>query len=179
MNATAVARPAADEHSPYYTRYIQLVEGDDVLPRLVSQIEDTSRLLSGLDEARASHRYAPEKWSVKQVVGHLSDAERVFSYRAMRMARADATPLPGFDEQEFVRHADFDSRPLEDLLLELRAVRSGSIALFAGLSDEALRRRGVANDQPFSVRAIAWSIAGHELHHRRILNERYGLSNTA
>jgi len=175
MNAVAISRPALDEHSSYYARYIQLVEGEDVLPTLVSQIDGTTRLLSGLDDATASHRYAPEKWSVKQVIGHLCDAERVFAYRAMRIARADETPLPGFDEQEFVRHAEFDSRPIEDLVLEYRAVRSGTIALFAGLSEQALRRRGTANDQPFSVRAIAWAIAGHELHHRRILAERYGL----
>ncbi len=121
------------------------------------------------------HRYAPGKWSVKQVVGHLCDGERVFAYRALRFARADRTPLPGFDETLWVPEGNFDARPIDDLALEYRAVRSASIALFASLAPEALARIGVANDTPMSVRALAWTIAGHELHHRGLLIERYGL----
>ena len=173
---TTIARPAADEYAPYYGKYIGLVEGDDVLPHLVSQVERTWRMLSTLDDKRASHRYEPGKWSVKQVVGHLSDVERVFTYRALRMSRADATPLPGFDENAYVDNATFDDRPIEDLALEFRAVRSATIALFASLPESALVRRGTANDVPFSVRSFAWICAGHELHHRKLLVERYGLS---
>ena len=155
MNSV-IERPAAGEFAPYYGKYIEKVEGGDVLPRLVSQIERTWKLLSAVDESRAGYRYAPGKWSIKQVVGHLSDGERVFAYRALRFARADVTPLPGFDENQFAEHGAFDNRPIEDLVLEFRAVRSATIALFASLSDEALRRRGTANDQPVTVRALAW-----------------------
>ena len=173
---TTIARPADDEYAPYYGKYIVQVEGDDVLPHLVSQIERTWQMLSTLDEARAAHRYAPGKWSVKQVVGHMSDVERVFTYRALRMSRADETPLPGFDENAYVDNATFDDRAIEDLALEFRAVRSATIALFASLPEPVLTRRGTASGNPFSVRSFAWICAGHELHHRKLLVERYGLS---
>ena len=173
--ATAINRPKPDEHAAYYARYIDLIDGDDALPVLISQIEGTTRMLERLDNSAALHRYAPDKWSVKQVVGHLCDAERVFAYRALRIARADATPLPGFDENQFVANANFDSRPLPDLVLELRALRAASVALFGSLPPEAMTRRGTANDQTISVRALAWCIVGHERHHGRLLGERYGL----
>jgi uncharacterized damage-inducible protein DinB len=175
MLTTTIARPAADEYAPYYGRYIDLVQGDDGVSALASQITDTAELLGRVDEQRATHRYAPGKWSVKQVVGHLADAERVFSYRALRFARADETPLPGFDENTYAERGDFDRRPLRELVLELRAVRAASIALFGALAPDAALRRGTANNTPMSVRALVWTIAGHELHHRRVLKERYGL----
>ena len=175
MASTPIRRPAPQEHAPYYSRYIDLVEGDDVLPQSIAQIDETARRLGGLGESRAMHRYAPGKWSVKQVVGHLSDTERVFAYRALRIGRADATPLAGFDENYFVDQGAFDERPLDDLVLEYRAVRSASIALFASMPEEALVRLGLANEQPISPRALAWIIAGHELHHRAILAQRYGI----
>ena len=146
-----IERPAAGEFAPYYGRYIEKVEGSDVLPLLVNQIERTWQLLSSVDESRAAFRYAPDKWSIKQVVGHLSDGERVFAYRALRFARADVTPLPGFDENHFAEQGAFDDRPIADLVLEFRAVRSATIALFASLSPEALRRRGTANDAGYAV----------------------------
>ena len=170
-----IARPGPDEYAPYYERYIRLVAPDDALEALIAQAEPTARCLGAVDEAGALRRYAPGKWTVKQVVGHVVDSERVFAYRALRIARGDATPLPGFDENRFAEHGDFDARPLADLVLEYRAVRAASIALFASLSEVTLGRRGVANDTPVSARAIAWMIAGHELHHRRVLIERYGL----
>ena len=176
MSHATISRPAADEHLAYYGKYIALVPGDDALPPLIDQIDATMKVLSRVDETRAMHRYAPGKWSVKQVVGHMSDGERVFAYRALRFARADRTPLPGFDENHYVPEGGFDSRPLADIALEYRAVRAASIALFASLTPAALERRGTANDAPISVRALAWIIAGHELHHRGLLIERYGLA---
>ena len=176
MPATlAISRPAADEHVEYYAKYIQLVPGDDAMEALRTQIGDTVRLLQPLDESRALHRYAPGKWSIKEVVGHLADAERVFAYRALRFGRADATPLPGFDENTYVPAGRFDTRPLAELVQDYEAVRASSLALFRGMDGEALLRRGAANGNPISVRALAWILAGHELHHRGILTERYGL----
>lgn len=176
MPATlAISRPAADEHLEYYAKYIRLVPGEDAMDAMRSQIGDTVRLLQPLDESKALHRYGPGKWSVKEVVGHLADAERVFSHRALRFGRADATPLPGFDEGTYVPAGRFDARPLAELVQEYQAVRASSIALFRGMDEEALLRRGSANGNPISVRALAWILAGHELHHRGILIERYGI----
>ena len=170
-----ITKPQAEEHAEYYARYIKLV-GDDALSALRAQSATTPRLLSGLSEAQAMHRYAPGKWSVKEVVGHMIDGERVFSYRALRVARADTTPLPGFDENAWVPAAHFDRRPMPDLVADYQTVRAATVALFSSFEEEALVRMGTANDQPISVRALAHMIAGHELHHVAILRERYGLS---
>ena len=176
MPATAaIPRPAADEFFDYYGKYIEKVPGDDALSALSGQIADTSRLLRPLDGARALHRYAPGKWSVKEVIGHLSDTERVFAYRALRIGRGDTTPLAGFDETKYVPMACFDARPLADVLEELESVRTASLALFRSFDAAALARRGTANDKTVSVRALAWIVAGHELHHRGLLIERYGI----
>jgi len=172
---TTIARPAADEHVAYYGKYIALVLGEDAVDALIAQIDATSALLGRVDEGRAAQRYAPGKWSVKQVVGHVADSERVFAYRALRFARADSTPLPGFEGDDYAEHGGFDARSLADILLEFRAVRAASIALFASLPPEMALRRGTANDCVMSVRALAWTIAGHELHHRALLVERYCL----
>jgi hypothetical protein len=174
-SAVAISRPATGEFNPYYGKYIDKVPGDDALPALESQIGQTLALLGSLDDTRALHRYADGKWSVKEVVGHITDAERVFSYRALRFGRADRTPLPGFDEGIYVPAGRFDSRPIRDLTSGLRAVREASLDLFRSLDAEALGRSGVASDSPVSVRALAWIIAGHELHHAALLRERYGL----
>lgn len=176
MPATpTIARPAPDEFFEYYGKYVDLVPGNDALPALRDQIAETARLLKPLDEAKALHRYAPGKWSVKEVVGHLSDAERVFAYRALRMGRGDATPLSGFDEKAYVPAGGFDARPLAEILREYEAVRASSLALFQGMDREALYSRGTANGKQISVRALAWIMAGHELHHRGLLVDRYGV----
>ncbi len=176
MPATlAISRPEPDEFFEYYGKYIDLVPGDDAMPALRDQIVETIRLLKPLDESKALHRYAPGKWSVKEVVGHISDSERVFAYRALRIGRGDTTPLPGFDEKVYVPAGRFDARPLADILREFECVRAASVALFRGMSSDALLRRGTANDKEISVRALAWILAGHELHHRGLLVERYGV----
>lgn len=172
---TSVPRPQPDEHAPYYSRYIDLVPGDDALPALRSQIEETLAPFARMDDKGGEHRYAPGKWSVKQVLAHVCDAERVFTYRALRIARKDATPLPGFDENAFADASAADLRPLAKIVAELRAVRAATVALYEGFEPDAMIRRGTANDAPFTVRALAWIAAGHERHHRQILRERYGV----
>jgi hypothetical protein len=173
MTTAAIPRPAAAEYDPYYGRYIDKVPEGDLLRTLEAQARETQALLAGLSDAKALHRYAAGKWSIKEVIGHVADTERVYSYRALRFARADATALPGFDENAWVPAGNFDARPLADLAAELDAVRRATLALFRGLDAAALARRGTANDAAISVRAIAWIIAGHERHHVALLHERY------
>jgi hypothetical protein len=173
MSTTLISRPEATEYAPSYGGYISQVPGGDLLAILEDQRRDTQQLLAALPETRALHRYAPGKWSVKEVVGHVSDTERVFSYRALRFARGDAQPLAGFDEQAWVPAAGFDRRSLPDLLADLDAVRRATIALFRGFDAAALARKGTANNREITVRALAYVIAGHERHHLGILRERY------
>ena len=173
MTAASIPRPAATEHSPCYATYLAKVPDGNLLKMLEAQGRETQALLAGVADAKAMHRYAPGKWSVKEVIGHLADTERVFCYRALTFARADETPLPGFDEKAWAPAGRFDARPLKDLAAELDAVRRATIALLAGLDAEALARRGTANNNPITVRALAWIIAGHERHHVAILRERY------
>lgn len=171
MNSTL--RPESNEYAPYYGQYITLVTGNDVVSALEAQGEETVALLSSLSGQQAENRYAPGKWSVKEVVGHVIDTERIMSYRALRIARADAKPLEGFEQDDYVRAAQFGSRTLASLIEEFAAVRRATVLLYQGLEPEAWGRRGVANNNPITVRAIAFLTAGHELHHRKILQEKY------
>ncbi len=168
-----VARPQAGEYAPYYERYISLVQGDDILNTLDQQRREMMLLLSCRDEEEGNFRYAPEKWSAKEVLGHVCDTERIFAYRALRIARADVTPLEGFEQDDYVRNGGFAERPIGDLVEEFIAVRRATISLLRNLDEAAWVRRGVANKNEVSVRALAYIIAGHELHHRRILEEKY------
>jgi len=175
MPATiAIGRPGTDEYAPIYAGYVQQITGDDVLPVLAAQLHQMEPLLHGITEERGLHRYASGKWSVKEVLNHLSDSERVFAYRALRFARADATPLPSFDENAWVPASGSDRRPIAEIVGELRAVRAASRGLFESLDAEAIGRRGEASGRPISVRALAWIIAGHTQHHVAILRDRYG-----
>ncbi|MDF1503109.1 DinB family protein [Roseisolibacter sp. H3M3-2] len=172
--AALAVRPAAGEFAPYYARYIDQVPDGDVLELLERQLEETVAVADGFGEAGAAHRYAPGKWSVKQVLGHLTDAERIFTYRAVAAARGETGALPAFDENAYVERADFDARTLNSLLGELTAVRRATLAFFRGLPPETFDRTVVANNVPVSVRALAWIVAGHERHHVKVLRERYG-----
>jgi DinB superfamily len=175
MPDSLIARPAASEHAPYYSRYVDLVAGGDILGTLATQIGGTMAELRKVSEADSLKRYAPGKWSMREVLGHMIDTERVFAYRALRFARGDRTDLPGFEQDDYVAAAHFDRRPWSGLLEEFEAVRRTSLLMFRGLGDEAWPRQGVANGNPMSVRAAAYVIAGHELHHLRVLREHYGL----
>lgn len=166
-------RPDDAEFAAYYAGYVRLVPDGDIVAMLATQLEDTLTLLNPLTEKQAGFRYGPDKWSIREVLGHVADAERVFAYRAMRIARGDATPLPGFDENAYVPAGRFEERPLASLTAELAAVRRATVALLAGLPDESWGRAGTASDTRVTVRGLAWITAGHELHHRRLLAERY------
>ena len=166
-------RPGAGEYDPYYQKYIDRVPDDDIRALLRVQLTDTLALLRPLTEERGNFRYGPDKWTIKQVIGHLIDAERIFVYRALRFARADQTELAGFDENTYVPAGAFDQRTLESLLREFEAVRAATAAFFHGLAPEAWTRIGTANNSPMSVRALAYVVAGHELHHRELLQTRY------
>jgi DinB superfamily len=174
MSATSpAARPSAEEYAPYYEKYVTLVPAGDVVETLGRQGAETLALLRGLSEEQGASRYEPGKWSVKELVGHLIDAERVFAYRALRFARGDRTPVPGFEQDDYVLGGNFDARTLADLTDELEVVRRATLALLRPLGEAEWRRTGTASDHEVSVRALAHIIAGHELHHLRILRERY------
>lgn len=168
-----VARPKPGEFAPYYERYISLVEGEDILTTLDEQRRQTMLLLSGRSDADGNFRYAPDKWNAKEVLGHVNDTERIFAYRALRIARGDQTPIEGYEQDDFVRNGPFAHRPLSDLIEEYIAVRRATLSLFRNLDEAAWLRRGIANMNEVSVRALAYIIAGHELHHRRVLEEKY------
>ena len=170
-------RPLDGEFADYAKPDIDAVAGDDAVGALAAQATSTLALLKPLgdDEIRGVS-YAPHKWTVKQVIGHLCDDERIFAYRALSIARNDPRPLDGFDEKRFVEFADFESLPVAQLVAEYCAVRQASIALFQGLSADAWVRRGVVNGYSASVRGLAFHIAGHELRHMRALREKYGLA---
>ena len=173
MSAPAPLKPEASEYAPYYERYVSLVPDADLVETLERQGAETLALLRGLSEEQGAHRYEPGKWSVKQLVGHLSDGERIFSYRALAFARGDAQALPGMEQDEWMAGVDFDARTLADLVDEFESVRASTLHLLRHLSPEAWARRGTASDNEVTVRALAYIIAGHEAHHVRVLRERY------
>ena len=167
------ARPDATEYAPFYAGYVAAVPESDIVAVLRESGREIATALAAIPESQGGHRYAAGKWSVREVVGHLIDAERIFGYRALRLARADATPLPGFEENDYVRAAQSDARTLADLVGELRAVRESTVHLFASFPDAAWARRGVVNGREISVRALAFITAGHARHHLAVLRERY------
>lgn len=169
----ADTRPAAHECSAYYHTYIQLVPDGDIVETLQTQHAAIHSLLQPVDNTQASLAPAPGEWSIKQVVAHLSDAERLFSFRALWFARGEQSALPGMEPNPWVAISDANARALGDLLAEFDHVRAASLALFANLDTAAWQRSGVASGNPVSVRALAWIIAGHELHHNRSLREVY------
>jgi uncharacterized damage-inducible protein DinB len=167
------SRPQPGEYASYYEKYISLIPGDDILGTLEAQRLQMAQLLTARSEREGNFRYAADKWTVKEVVGHIADCERIFAYRALRISRGDQTPIEVFEQDDYVRNAVFSERTVADLAQEFDAVRNASLALLRSLGDEAWRRRGIANKNEISVRALAYIMAGHELHHRRLLEERY------
>lgn len=173
MTWLEISPPETGEYDAYYQGYIDRVEGRQLSLILRQQRAQVLELLDGLSEERANYRYAPEKWSVKEVLGHLIDTERVFVYRAMSIARGEQQSLPGFDQDDYVRTGDFDRRTVESLKSEYETVRNASIAFFESLDTESWVKTGTANDVTVSVRAIGYIVPGHEAHHLSILHERY------
>ena len=168
-------RPDPAEYAPYFQRYVDLVPEDDIVAALAKQADVTASRLRQLDEAGAAHRYAPGKWTIKQVVGHMGDTERILSFRALSISRGETNPLPGFDEDSYVRGAEFDSRPYADLVDTLTVVRRANVLMLGHLSEDAWDRRGIADGKQTSVRGLAFTILGHERHHLRVLREKYGV----
>ena len=171
-----MAKPDPSEYSPSYAGYVANVTEDDVVDAMEKQAAETAALLARVDEEKGTYRYAPEKWSVKQVVGHLTDGEHVFAYRALAIARGDKASLPGFDENEYMQNSNFDERSMRSIAEAYAAARASTLALFRGFSDEAWQRVGTANNNAVSVRALAHIVLGHERHHLKVLRERYGVS---
>jgi len=171
----AARRPQPGDFHEYFTGYVGCVPDGSILETLELEGARAVALFESLDEPVSRHRYAAGKWSVREVVAHVSDAERVFAYRALRFGRGDATPLPGFEQDDWAPHTHADSRRWTDLIDELRVVRAATLHVLRSLESADWERRGVASGAPVTVRALAWIAAGHELHHRRILIERYGL----
>jgi len=166
-------RPQPNEYAAFYETYVSLVPGTDILGVLEAQGMLTTQLLGARSEREGNFRYAPDKWTLKEVVGHITDTERIFAYRALRISRNDKTPMEGFEQDDYVKQGGFNDRTLVDLAGEFSQVRGATLALFLGFGGDAWQRRGVANKNEVTVRALAFIIAGHELHHRRILEEKY------
>ncbi|KPV56212.1 squalene-hopene cyclase [Paenibacillus sp. A3] len=166
-------RPETTEYGAHYQEYIAQVPDGDIQELLRTQLKATTELLDSLTEDQALFRYAEGKWSLKEVLGHVTDTERVLSYRLLCIARGDQTPFPSMDEHLYVSGANFDALSLTFLLEELTAVRQATLALLAGLSPEVWLRQGTAAGCNTSVRALAYIIAGHDLHHVRVIQERY------
>ena len=166
-------RPQSNDYSPYYAKYVMLVPDGDFLEILETQLREMKQLLEPLTDAQADFRYAPGKWSIKEVLGHINDAERIFAVRILRIARGDQTPLPGFEQDDYVKVSNASSRTLSDLLEEFSAIRRATIVLIRALDDASWLRRGTASGKEVSVLAIAFIIAGHTLHHHAILEEKY------
>jgi uncharacterized damage-inducible protein DinB len=166
-------RPEPSEYAAYYGKYIALVPDGDLAVILNRQINATAELLSSLSEQQSNYAYAPGKWSIKEVLGHVMDTERIFAYRALRIARNDKTPLPGYEQDDYVATAKFNGRSLPGLLEEFAAVRKASIELFKHFSDEEWQRRGTANQNEITARSLGYIVAGHELHHMDVVRTRY------
>jgi uncharacterized damage-inducible protein DinB len=166
-------RPAADECHDYYRTYTDLVPEGDVLATLAAAPDALEQALSTIEPSRETFAYAADKWTIRELVGHVVDTERVFAARALHIARGDPAPLPGMEQDDWVRDSNAGGRALADLLAEFRELRSANVRLFASFDTETLSRRGVASEMEFTVRAIVHILAGHELHHRQVLAERY------
>lgn len=169
----SITRPSSTEYAPYYHTYVQLVNEDDLVLALKRIAKIWNDLISGIPEEKLNYCYAEGKWSIKEVLLHLTDAERVFAYRAMRFARNDKTELAGFDENSWVPESNAAERSLASLIKEHNNVRAASISLFESMTHEISLRTGMASGKEVSVRALGYIICGHELHHLRILQERY------
>ena len=175
MTSTLRVRPDASEYPSFYAGYVASVPADDILTALRNGRDELAAALGTIPESKGGYRYAEGKWTVRTLIGHMIDAERIFSYRALRLARGDATPLPGFEEKQYAETAGSDARTVADLAAEMLDVRASTIRLFESLPDDAWVRRGTVNNGEVSVRALGYITAGHARHHLNVLRDKYGL----
>lgn len=173
MPTNTATRPGDTEYAPFYEGYVSLVPDGDIVETLARGLEETLKMLRAVPEMKAGSRYADGKWSIKEVVGHMCDTERIFAYRALAVARGDRASLPGMNQDEYMSGANFDARTLADLTDEFEHLRRATVALFRHLDEAAWSRRGTANNSEVSVRALAYILAGHEAHHAQIIRNRY------
>lgn len=173
----SLKKPESDEYASYYAGYIQDLPDENIVSYLESQVQEFESVLKDLPAEKASFRYAPGKWSVKEVLGHINDTERIMSYRLLRIARGDTTELAGFEENDYVRNAGSEQLTVTELLNEFIAVRSATVALVKPLTHEAWLRVGSANKTRVSARAVLYIIAGHAAHHIKLIRERYLLNS--
>lgn len=168
--------PQPDEYNKFYSGYIDLVNTSNVIEKLIQQGQEVYSLIQILNEDEAAYRYTEEKWSAREVLGHLIDTERIMSYRALCISRGEEKSLPGYDQDEYVRQADFDNRSLQSISTEYDALRNANISMFSSFNKEQIGRKGTANQAEVSVRALAYIIAGHEKHHLNVLEEKYNIA---
>ncbi len=173
MENLKISRPEMNEFDSYYERYISLIADGDIISTLANQVSETLDLLNEISAEKSDFQYASGKWSVKELVGHVIDTERIFAYRALRIARGDKTPIEGYEQDDYIKYAAFAKCSLGDLAEEFALVRKANVLMFKNLSETAWHRRGVANNKEISVRALAYISAGHEIYHVNILKERY------
>lgn len=166
-------RPGNDEFNDYYLNYVNMVPDGNIIEILQDQNKNTIQFLEEITDQQALFRYGPDKWSIKEVLGHMTDTEQIMAYRLLCIARGETVSLPGFDETHYVKNASFDQQSISELLARFAAVRGATIHLLAGLTEEDWLKRGLANESPVTVRAIAYIIAGHERHHLGIIKDRY------
>ena len=167
-----INRPQPNEYSAYAARYVDLVGNEPILEILEQLQQSTYDLIAGLSDDKANYAYAADKWTIKQVLGHMADTERVLAYRALAFSH-EAIELPGFDQDVYMEKATFNTRSIEDIANEFKSIRESSLYLFRSVSDEQSTQKGIASGNPVSVRALAYMIAGHEMHHIKILKEKY------
>ena len=168
-----MSRPQANEYDPYYEHYVSLVPEDDIKSVLAAQPAELKALIGSVPETKGTYAYADGKWTIKQMLGHLIDGERMFAYRIFRISRGDETPIEGFEQDPYIENANSNGRPFADLLTEFSLLREANMIFFNNLKDDAWTRVGTANQRQISVRALAWIMAGHIRHHTGVLNERY------
>ncbi len=169
-----IDKPGEGEYAPYAIMYIGLLPDDgQVLKHLKQNLKHMKQLIRSQPEEKLLYRYSPDKWTIKEILVHIIDDERIYGYRALRFARNDQTPLPGFEQDDYTSHSLANDRSIKDIMKEYEAMRSSTIAMFRGFDKSALKRSGIANNHVMSVRAAAYHIAGHELHHIRLIKERY------
>jgi uncharacterized damage-inducible protein DinB len=166
-------RPAKGDYAEYYKQYIDLVEGDDIFRVLIEQNLESQNIINSFSESKGNHSYAEGKWTVKEVIGHMMDVERIFAYRALSIARGETRPLPGMDQNLYAKNGNFNNRQLFDINYEFRLARESNILLFGSFDKAVLNNRGVASGYEVTVLALMWITAGHEKHHLNVLKERY------